>query len=82
MPAIDPTHTIFGKLTVKSTTHKLDFPARIDMRYYNLQSSAGFNIRRLDLGIDPGDLRRYGTGPQYEIPESMNIGFDIIAEAR
>ncbi len=76
-----PTDSVYGKLTIKGITKTIKFPAKIDLRYFSIQSSATFNINRhlwnlLSQGYDAG------TENDGELPDSMQVGFDIIANAK
>ncbi len=78
-----PNYYVFTKITVKGITTSLKFPARIDFRYYNLQSSAEFILKRSDLGIAGIDkTSNNDILLPLVLPESVNIGFDIIAVTR
>jgi hypothetical protein len=82
MATFIPTHMIYGNFTMKGNTRQLSFPAKIDMRYYRFQGSSEFSLTRFELGINP-PVR---IGPESQrneyVPDSVNIGLDIIASAR
>ena len=76
-----PTDSIFGTLTIKGISKPINFPARIDMRYYSLQSSATFMINRFpwNLSSQSPNNRTENVG---DVPDTIEVGFDIIANAR
>lgn len=78
--ATSPTDTVYGRLTIKGITMPVKFPARIDMRYYSLQSSAKFKLYRDNWDLNAADRSRMSeNGP---VPDSIEVGFDIIANSR
>jgi len=79
---IVPNYIIYGKLTVKGNSRTISFPAKIDMRYYRLQSSANFNLDRSLLGIKSIQPDTLSTGTTYNLPDSVEIELDILATVK
>lgn len=76
-----PNDSVYGRLTLKGITRQLIFPARIDIVYFKIQSAANFMIgsNGWDLHLPPGTAQ---PASAYSLPDSINIGFDIIAVAQ
>ncbi len=75
-----PTDSIYGTLSIKGLKRNIRFPAKIDMRYFSLQGSADFMIDRNNWNLNPPPLnsRMESDG---QLPDSIEVGFDIIANA-
>jgi polyisoprenoid-binding protein YceI len=75
----DPTDNIYGRLTLKGISKPINFPARIELRYFSLQGSARFSINRNNWKLrNPPDQAVQSNG---YLPDSIEVGFDIIANA-
>ena len=77
-----PTHTIYGKLSVRGTTRQIDFPVKIDMRYYRLQGWADFTLNSYILGIAVAQDSLNISASRSQVPQTIRLGLDIIAAAQ
>ena len=77
----NPTDNVFGRLTIKGISKPIHFPARIDMRYYSLQASARFSINRNNWNLTSSPQNSV-TQTDGSLPVSVDVGFDIIANAQ
>ncbi len=75
-----PTDSIFGNLTIKGISKPIKFPAKIDMRYFSIQSSANFSINRRNWNLQAMGFAARNDNDG-ELPDSIQVGFDIIANA-
>jgi hypothetical protein len=79
---IIPNKMFFGKLTIKGVTKSISFPAKIDMRYYKFQGSANFTIAKSIFGLNSLNRDSAQGDNSYQLPDSIEIGLDILATAR
>jgi len=77
----NPTDNVYGRLTIKGISKSIHFPAKIEMRYYSLQASASFSINRNTWNLSSSPQNPV-TQTDGSLPVSIDVGFDIIANAQ
>ena len=50
-PSGESTHEVTGDLTMKGTTKRISFPAKVELSDVSAKASASFKIDRTDFGI-------------------------------
>ncbi len=69
------THTVTGDLTLHGQTHRISFPAVIEVEGTNVRARAEFTINRRDFGIE------YPGMPDDLIRDEVVIRFDVRAHS-
>jgi hypothetical protein len=79
---IIPNKIVFGKLSIKGNTKPISFPAKIDMRHYRMQGSAELTLENSVFGIKSLQADSLNPANSKKLPDSFQIGLDILATAR